>query len=100
MSFVYIYFMHYLRFIFIFSKLPFKSLRGFLHGFSQKSNEDEFSWKSNGGWRPLEQIQKTQGGRKNIIFLVFFLWVLYGFSHKSNEDEFSRIRTITYVSIL
>ena len=23
---------------------------GVLQGFSQKSNEDEFSWKSNGGW--------------------------------------------------
>ena len=23
---------------------------GVLHGFSWKSNEDEFSWKSNGGW--------------------------------------------------
>ena len=34
---------------------------GFLYGFSQKSNEDEFFRKSNGGWRPLEQIQKTQG---------------------------------------
>ena len=73
---------------------------GVLYEFSQKSNEDEFFRKSNVGWRPLEQIQKTQGGRKNIIFLVFFLRVLYGFSHKSNEDEFSRIRTITYVSIL
>ena len=23
---------------------------GVLQGFSRKSNEDEFSWKSNGGW--------------------------------------------------
>ena len=56
-------FMHYLLFIFTFSKLPFRSpcqqakkkkhfflfSLGVLHGFSQKSNDDEYSWKSNRG---------------------------------------------------
>ena len=86
--------MHYLLFKFLFPKLPFRSSYqqpspvsmssekhreqkkeqffwfslGVLHGFSQKSNKDEFSWKSNRGWRPLEQIQKTQGVKKRIFF--------------------------------
>ena len=32
----------------------FLVFRGVLHGFSRKSNEDEFSRKSNGGWIFLE----------------------------------------------
>ena len=60
---------------------------GVLHGFSRKSNEDEFFRKTN--WGMLrQQIQKTRGEKKKQFFR-FSLGVLHGFSRKSNEDEFS-----------
>ena len=38
---------------------------GVLHGFSHKSNEDEFSQKSNGGWIFLEIKRGLQKKKKN-----------------------------------
>ena len=63
-----------------------------LHGFSQKSNDDEFSHKSNGGriFLGIKQgfcKEKTQGTKK-MQFFWFSLGVLHGFSQKSNDDEF------------
>ena len=70
-------------------KTIFLVFLGVLHGFSRKSNDDELSWKSKGGWKPLEQIQKNTGSKKKQFFW-FSLGVLHGFCWKSNEDEFSQ----------
>ena len=56
---------------------------GVLHGFSQKSKEDEFSQKANGGWIFLGIKwgfckEKTHRAKKKAIFLVFlggFAWI-------------------------
>ena len=43
---------------------------GVLHGFSHKSNEDEFSWKLNGAWIFLGIKRRLKKNNNNMIRLV------------------------------
>ena len=63
-------------------------LWGVLHGFSRKSNEDEFSRKSNGGWIFLgikRGLQKKIKIHWLFLFLflnfVYFTWYQISYSH-------------------